>query len=119
VSGCETVVSSVGGATVAALSGELTLVNTERLARELEEALEGSGPELVLDLNGVTFLDSAGIQLLFRVSRLVGSRGGTLRLVIATDAPVYRVIRIVDPGGYVPLHPTRCAALAAVDVANA
>lgn len=100
-------------AAVATLEGELTLLNSLGVGKELEAAVEHGIPTVVLDLGGLTFLDSAGIQLLFRFNRLVGSWGGRLRLVVPEGAPVHRIIRIVDPGGFIPLHPTTSEALEA------
>jgi anti-sigma B factor antagonist len=51
-------------ATVLALFGELDLASTPMLERELE-AVESSGaPRMVIDLAGVGFMDSTGLQAL-------------------------------------------------------
>jgi anti-sigma B factor antagonist len=98
---------------VAALRGELTLANSSRVGRELEQGFSGRG-DLVLDLSGLSFLDSAGIHLLFRVSRFAAARGGHMHFVIPFGAPSHRILRIVDPGGFIPVHETRADALAAI-----
>lgn len=55
-------------ATVLTVTGELDLATTPALESELEQA--GSGPELViLDLRGVTFMDSTGLSLLVKAQR--------------------------------------------------
>jgi anti-sigma B factor antagonist len=113
MSECTVSVAEHGGATVATMKGELTLLNALGIGKELEARVEHGTETVVLDLSGVTFLDSAGIQLLFRINRLVGSWGGRLRLVVPSSAPVHRIIRIVDPGGYIPLHATPAEALGA------
>jgi anti-sigma B factor antagonist len=113
VNECAVTVTYESGAAVAVLEGELTLLNSLGVGKELEAAVEPGTATVVLDLGALTFLDSAGIQLLFRLNRLVGSWEGRLRLVVPPSAPVHRLIRIVDPGGYIPLHATAAEALSA------
>jgi anti-sigma B factor antagonist len=113
MSECAVTVTHEHEAAVATLVGELTLLNAVGVGKELEAEVAPRTETVVLDLAGLTFIDSAGIQLLFRVNRLVGSWQGRLRLVVPPGAPVYRMIRIVDPGGYIPLHSTLDDALAA------
>lgn len=51
------------------LHGELDLNNTRLLERAIADAGVGSGGILVLDLDGVDFLDSSGLRV------LLGGRG--------------------------------------------
>lgn len=92
------------GFTLGRLEGELTLGNAAELARRLEPELAPG--VLVLDLSELAFLDSAGIHCLFRLARSLAQRGGELRLVVPPAAPSHRILRIVDPGGYIPMHAT-------------
>lgn len=110
---CTVAVTHSGAATIATLTGELTLVSSRGVGRELEAALEPDSELVVLDLSGLSYLDSAGIELVFRVSRLVGSWGGRLRLVVPTESAVYRIMRIVDPAGSMPICETAAEALGA------
>jgi anti-sigma B factor antagonist len=60
--------SSDESATVLTVTGELDLATSPALEAELERA--SSGPELViLDLRGVTFMDSTGLSLLVKAQR--------------------------------------------------
>jgi anti-sigma B factor antagonist len=62
------------GVTVVELVGEIDLSNAADVERRLAELGEdGSG--LVLDLNRVTFLDSAALHMLFRVARRFQEEG--------------------------------------------
>jgi anti-anti-sigma factor len=83
--------SQVGGCVVAALSGELDLTN----ARELEERLADASRSdlLVVDLNRVAFIDSAGLHVLFKLARQLGSDG--LVLVLDPEAAISRTFDIV------------------------
>lgn len=82
----------VADAVVVLLAGELDLTN----AREVEERLIGSvrnGSKLVLDVNRVSFIDSAALHVLFRLSRLLGR--GMVTVVVEPTAPVARTLDIV------------------------
>lgn len=58
--------SQEADAVVLALSGELDLASAPMLERELREA-EALGPSrLVIDLGGLAFMDSTGLQALLR-----------------------------------------------------
>ena len=55
-------------ATVLTVTGELDLATSPALEAELDRA--GAGPELViLDLRGVSFMDSTGLSLLVKAQR--------------------------------------------------
>jgi len=75
------------------LRGELDLSSTERIERELER-VEAERPELiVLDLSGLTFLDSTGLRLIVTADQR--ARQSDRRLaVIKGPASVQRVFSI-------------------------
>jgi anti-anti-sigma factor len=68
------------------VSGEIDPSNAERLRRSLAE-LRGEGP-LVVDLQNVTYLDSAGVSALFDAAH------ADLHLLVRADTAVATVIRI-------------------------
>ena len=80
--------------------GDVDLATVDRIAAQLDE-LAGSGfPVVVLDLRGVTFMDSTGVSLLVRQSarddvevRLVDGREPVSRLIDLTG--VREVLRFV------------------------
>jgi anti-anti-sigma factor len=80
------------GFTVVGLVGELDLTNAEDVERELVRAVGGGG--IVLDLNGVTFIDSAALHMLFRVARGIGD-AGRFGIVLEPTALVARTLEIV------------------------
>lgn len=69
------------------LEGEVTIYQAEALAREVLPRLDAEG-QLVLDLAGVTELDSSGVQLLLLAKRERDRAGGGLSLVHHSDAVV-------------------------------
>lgn len=63
------------GVAVARVSGDIDLINHESVMQQLLQTAIGSGPRFVLDLSGVTYVDSNGIRMLFALaSELEDSR---------------------------------------------
>jgi anti-anti-sigma factor len=66
----------------AALSGDFDMAATFTIEPALERALEDPGVSaLTLDLSDVSFIDSTGIGVLFRVEAEARSRGVALAIV--------------------------------------
>jgi anti-sigma B factor antagonist len=59
----------------------------------------GSGPELAVDLAGVRFCDSAGINALIKVRKLADEHGWSLRVVNPQPA-VSRVLQLTGLVGH-------------------
>jgi anti-sigma B factor antagonist len=71
----------VGSISVVEAAGEVDLTTSLTLDAALNQALLESPPTVVLDLTGVTFVDSSGLAMLVAVRKAARSKGGELRLV--------------------------------------
>jgi anti-sigma B factor antagonist len=91
---------------VARLSTDVDAANASQLREELWAHLGAHGGELVIDLSSTRYLDSAGIDTLFRLAHSLSERRGTLRLVIPADSPLARLAQIVALPNAVPVHAT-------------
>ena len=105
------------GVLIARVSGEVDGSNTVELGRALGEKLPSSAHGLVLDLSGIAYLDSAGIELLFSLARRLGDRRQRLRLSVPQQSPVRKVLEICDIGSVAPMEET--AEIAAERIADA
>jgi anti-anti-sigma factor len=92
------------------LHGEFDLTCEEPFREELERALDEDTKTLVLDLCGLTFMDSAGLRILVTLDRAT-SEDGLHFTVLCGQGHVRRVLRetgldgvlsVVDPSGVVP-----------------
>jgi anti-anti-sigma factor len=87
---------------VASLVGEVDISN----AADIGSALEGSVPQralgLVLDLSRATYIDSAGVHLLFRLGGRLTRRRQQLRVVVPDTTPVYKIVNLAGLGWTVP-----------------
>jgi anti-anti-sigma factor len=83
---------------VARLTGAVDLSNVEDLGRLVEGSVSNRARGLVLDLSGVSYLDSTGLRLIFRLARRLGDRQQRLRLVVPDDSRIRRVLTLAGVG---------------------
>ncbi|HYZ98322.1 MAG TPA: STAS domain-containing protein [Acidimicrobiales bacterium] len=107
-----TEVSEIAGWTVVSVYGELDVATSPTL-RELLIGLVGEGSaRLVLDLEGVDFLDSTGLGTIVGALKRARTHDGDLRLV-CTEARIRRLFEITGLDRAVPLHASLDDAVAA------
>ncbi|MCW2823402.1 MAG: anti-anti-sigma factor [Aeromicrobium sp.] len=82
-----------GEDTAIAISGEIDLQTAPALRDLVDEMLAKGRTSIVLDMTGVTFLDSSGLGALLGIRREVQSAGGTLALT-DLQAPVRKILAI-------------------------
>jgi anti-sigma B factor antagonist len=70
------------GVVIAAVTGEIDISTVPRLRERLFE-LADNGGTLIVDLNRVTFIDSAGLGALVGAARRADAHGGSLHEVCA------------------------------------
>ena len=82
---------SQGGRIVMSLGGEIDLYTAPRLHGELVTILSGDAPvQIVVDMSGVDFCDSTGMNVLLAAHRRAREQGGDLEL--AAPRPAIRKI---------------------------
>ena len=69
---------------------------------------------LVVDLTGATYLDSAGVNVLFEVADALRQHQLVMALVIPPDSLVERVVRLVDLDSVAPVQREVEAAIALI-----
>jgi len=75
-------VRSQRGVVIAAVTGEIDIATVPQLQERLFE-LAVNGETLIVDLNRVTFIDSAGLGALVGTARRADTHGGSLHAVCA------------------------------------
>jgi len=83
---------------VLALFGELDVVSAPELAHALSEVLEQPNVWVMLDLNGLDFVDSAGVSVLIRAKQRADTNGQTLVLRRPTEQleRVFALVGLAD-----------------------
>lgn len=104
-----------GDVSVAAVEGEVDASNVHEVGEHLRALLTNRSTVLVVDLSETTYIDSAGINLLFELSVELRNRQQSLRLVVPAATPVLRMLTIAGLPAAVPTFAVRDAALAPAD----
>lgn len=93
------------GRTVLSLSGALDLLTRDEVVTAGLSALEtGSAPGVVLDLSGITFMDSTGIGALVELATRADEMHGQLT-VRAPSARALRVLQLTGLDTVLPIEP--------------
>jgi len=95
---------SQGDHTVVAVSGEIDLYTAPRLHSELAAAVMVDGPaQVVVDMAGVDFCDSTGMNVLLAAQRLASEKGGDLTLA-APRPPVRKILEVTGLQSVFTIH---------------
>jgi anti-sigma B factor antagonist len=87
-------VTTVGDTVTVSIAGEVDLLRAPTLATVLRDLLRTPGYlRIAVDLRGVSFMDSTGIQILVAAYTDAAAAGRTLR-VIGVSPPVRRILRL-------------------------
>ena len=97
------------GVVVAAVAGEIDISSAAQLRERLYE-LADNGGTLIVDLNRVTFIDSAGLGALVGTARRAAENGGSLYAVCAQPQP-RRLLWLTGVDKRIPLAATVAGAL--------
>ena len=87
-----------------ALAGDLDMSATFQLEPVLDRVLDSGARELVLDLGGVSFVDSSGLGLLIATHERARDAGVDMA-VTGARPEVQRVFRIAGLDGVLPVRP--------------
>ncbi len=82
---------------VVEICGEIDIQSAPQLRDELLQVLRRHGPQLALDLAGVTFLDCAGVNVLLATRRRARLEDGWVRVTQAS-ARARRMISLLGLG---------------------
>jgi stage II sporulation protein AA (anti-sigma F factor antagonist) len=89
------------GGTVVALGGRLDAVTTPDYERQVRELIEGGASRLVLDLERLEYISSAGLRGLLLTGKLIEAKRGRMRLANV----VGRVRSVFDMAGFSVMFP--------------
>ncbi|GAA2826309.1 hypothetical protein GCM10020220_013750 [Nonomuraea rubra] len=95
---------------VITVGGELDATNADDLETYVGR-MRQPGQPVVLDLGGLTFMDSSGLHVLLRVHAEIRKQGSTLHLAAVRDLPA-RLLQITEVWDALNIHPTAEAAIA-------
>ncbi len=84
---------------VVALHGELDIATAPQVDADVAEAREANpGSTVVLDLRGITFIDSSGLRVLLRIREAAEAEGFGFTLIDG-NGPVRRLLALTNLAG--------------------
>ena len=84
---------------IAHLRGEIDMSNAPELSDAFGSRLTNESRGLVLDLTACTYVDSAGIHVLYELQERLSNRGLELRVVIGPDSEIATALELADVPG--------------------
>lgn len=101
------------GVGVVELTGEIDLYTAPRFKDDLVAVINEGAREVVVDLAGVTFIDSTALGVLISGVKRLHEVDGRL-LIVAASRPVVRILEITGLDRVLSIYATRDEALAAL-----
>jgi anti-anti-sigma factor len=102
-----------GETPVAAVVGEIDSSNVREIVARVHDLLTNRTETLVVDLARTSYIDSAGINMLFSLGDELAQHQQRLHLVVDPASPIARMLTITGLDATVATHATRDAAVAA------
>lgn len=93
----------IGSVPVCEIKGELDASNVEHVLERVVGSVPNEAPGMALDLAHTSYLDSAGVRILFELARRLRARRQELRIAVPSDGIVRRVLVLTALGDIVPL----------------
>jgi anti-anti-sigma factor len=96
--------SPVDGFTTVRVAGEIDVATSPRLRDALLDSIRHNGATVLLDMSGVTFMDSTGIGVLIGTERRVAIEGGRL-IVCRPSGAVTRLLDVLGVARFLDIVP--------------
>jgi anti-anti-sigma factor len=100
-----------GDLAIASVRGEIDASNRAWIATRLRTLVTNQSTALVIDLSETSYLDSAGIALMFELAAELRAHQQQLHLVVAGGSSIARMIKLTGLDATVPVHAALDAAL--------
>ncbi|HKV43687.1 MAG TPA: STAS domain-containing protein [bacterium] len=107
------------GVSLVRICGEIDTSNVSDVGEALATAAPSNGLGLIVDLSGVTYLNSAMIKSLFDLAEQLRQRQQRLGLVMDEGAPMRKLLLLLKLDLVVPLDHTNDDAVARIKGARA
>ena len=91
------------GVRLVRVDGEIDLSNAREMLDRISSQVPSDAWQVVVDLGGLTFLDSSGVAMLFRLGERMRRNRQELRLLVPEAAPIRRVMELTAVGRVIPI----------------
>ncbi len=107
-------IEKIDGVPVARCAQDIDAATAGTVRAELTACIGPDTDSVVLDLSATRYVDSAGLDMLFRFAERLGERRSTLLIVIPEDSRLNRLVSLVGMPEAVPVRASVEEALQAV-----
>ncbi|MGH9920670.1 MAG: STAS domain-containing protein [Nitrososphaerales archaeon] len=97
-------VDRIDGVPIAHVHEDIDAANAKTIQQQLADALSPDTPSLIIDLGDTRYLDSAGIDMLLRLSDRLDHRRTKLFLVIPDNSQLKRLATLVALPDAIAIH---------------
>jgi len=95
------ITNTLDGATVVSLAGEVDIATKPELSSILNTLLDHGARDFIIDLRGVTYLDSSGLGVVLSANKRLMWEGG--RLAILDSAPPHHLLEVARINAMIPV----------------
>jgi anti-sigma B factor antagonist len=110
----ELIVEERNSATIVRLAGEIDLSTAAEIGTRIARSTDAA-THVVLDLGGLTYLDSAGLAMVDGLARRCRGQGLAFGVVVPEDSVVRTALAVSGLDSVIAVHATRADALGARD----
>jgi anti-anti-sigma factor len=104
-----------GAVPIAEVKGAVDVSNVDRVLERIFGSVATDAPGMVVDLNATTYIDSAGVRILFELARRLRGRGQQLRIVASREGMVRRVLVLTALSDVIALDDTVADSVRAIE----
>ena len=101
------------GTLIAKAEGRIDGVNARDFEEALKAAISADDSTVVMDLQGLSYISSAGLRVILLIAKTLRKRNAELMLCSLSD-PIREVFEISGFDKIIPVHASREQALAAI-----
>ena len=88
------------------ISGDVDLANAADIEADLTDAIRNRATGVTLDLTGVTYLDSAGLQVVFALTVSLRRLQIDIRVIAPEGSPALHAIEMAGMASIVEIEPS-------------
>jgi anti-anti-sigma factor len=100
--------SAQNGSMYISLSGEIDLANAAVVEDEIRSAVSDRPSAVSVDLTDLSYMDSAGIRILYGLASRLQAFRIVLEIIVPLDSPTRRLIELSGFESIASLQPGRC-----------
>ena len=96
------------------VSGRINILNAAHFEEEIESAIGDGDRAVILDLENLTYISSAGLYAVLKLAKIAWKREAAFALCALSDH-IHLVFKRIGFDKILAIHPTRAEALASLE----